>query len=152
MAEIVPVIHNVSSVQRLVDVAKAAYQLGFKTIAVSKAYGGAAQNGVPEAFKLALRYGASLLVLPDLEDVVETLSPDKVLLVAPNNPNIMVNPAEPPRLEGRVLLVFNGGESGFSPAEEKLGEKIYIDGLDSRLGAVAEAGILLYTLSRLQGQ
>ncbi|MCE4605354.1 MAG: RecB-family nuclease [Desulfurococcales archaeon] len=148
MAEIIPVLHNVSSVQRLVDLARASYQLGFKALAVSKVYGGAAQSGVPEAFKLALKYGSSLLVLPDLDDVVDALSPDRVLIITPREPETIIDPVSPPRLDGKVLIVFNGGETGFSPSEEKLGARTYIAGVDSRLGAVAEAGIILYTLSR----
>ncbi len=136
-----------SSVQRLVDLARASYQLGFKALAVSKVYGGAAQSGVPEAFKLALKYGASLLVLPDLPDVVESLSPDRILIVTPREPEVLLDPSSPPQLDGRVLVVFNGGETGFSPSEEKLGSRAYIAGVEGRLGAVAEAGIILYTLS-----
>ena len=137
-----------SSVQRLVDLARASYQLGFKVLAVSKVYGGAAQSGVPEAFKLALKYGSSLLVLPDLGDVVDALSPDRILIITPREPEVLVDPASPPQLDGRVLIAFNGGETGFSPSEEKLGARTYIAGVDSRLGAVAEAGIILYTFSR----
>ncbi len=145
---IIPVLHNISSVQRLVDTARVAYQLGYKTLVVAKAYGGAAQNGIPEAYKLALRYEASLIVLPDLQDAVEVLEPDSTLLVTPEDPETLIGPGKSIKLEGKTLIVFNGGDTLFSPSELKLGKRIYIEGVSSRLGAVAEAGLLLYLLRR----
>ena len=86
--------------------------------------------------------------MPDLQDAVEVLEPDSTLLVTPENPETLIGPGKPIRLEGKTLIVFNGGDTLFSPSELKLGKRIYIEGVSSRLGAVAEAGLLLYLLKR----
>ncbi len=145
MGRIMPVIHNVSSVQRLTDMARLVYGMGYRSLIVTKAYGGAAQNGVPEAYRIALKYNASLIVLPDLKDAVEYLSPGEVLLVSSEDPEELVEPCR--GVSGDVMIVFNGGEQGFSPAEERLGRKIYIAGAPARLGPLAEAALILYKSS-----
>lgn len=143
---VIPLIHNVSSVQRVVDMARLVYSLGINELVITKAYGAAAQHGIPEASKIALKKGRSLLVLPDIPDAVELLSPDKVLIVSFGHAkNRNLNEI----LDGEekvILVAFNGGEPDFMPDETKLGKTIYIPRATSRLGPIAEAGIILYSL------
>ncbi len=149
MAEVIPVIHNVSSVQRVVDMARLAYSLDYDVLVVTKAYGGAAQSGVPEAMRLALREGKSLITLPDLEDAVGLLNPDKTLLVTRDYQARPIDPLDPPGVEGRVLIVFPGGEPDFTASEARLGEPVYPLGVPrGRMGAVAEAAVILYGYRR----
>ncbi len=145
---VIPVIHNVSSVQRVVDMARLVYSLGLGTLVVTKAYGGAAQSGVPEAYRLALREGGRLIVLPDLEDAIELLSPDRVVLVSHEHAREMLPPERIASGRGRVLLVFSGAEPDFSAREAGLGDPVYLEGAPGRLGALAEAAIILYALRR----
>jgi len=145
VARVIPVLHNVSSVQRVTDFARLAYSLGYDTVVVSKAYGGAAQAGVPEAMRIALREGKSLLVLPDLADAVELLSPTSVILVTHDYAEERVDPSSlPSLLGGPSLIVFSGSDPDFSAGELKLATtRVYFKGV-SRLGAVAEAALALY--------
>ena len=151
MAEssVIPVLHNVSSVQRVVDAARLAYTLGYDVLVVTKAYGGAAQSGVPEAMRLALKAGKSLIVLPGLEDAVSLLSPDEIVLVTRDYARETLDPArlEPP--SGRMMIVVSGGEPEFTAGEARLGRPVYIEGVEGKLGALAELSILLYAYRRV---
>jgi len=145
--EVIPILHNVSSVQRVNDMARLVYSLGYETLVVTKAYGGAAQAGIPEAMRIALREGKRLIVLPDLQDAIELLSPEKILLVSRDYMEEEYDPYNPPRYEGRLLIVFQGSEPDFTAKEAKLGTPVYLKGVTrGRLGPLAEASIILYSL------
>ena len=148
MTRVIPVLHNVSSVQRVVDMARLVYSLGYDKLVVTKAYGGAAQNGIPEAMRVALKAGKNLIVLADLQDAVELLRPDKVYAVTPRDPEILLG-NQPVSLEGeRALIVFSGGEPDFSASELQGATRIYIEGVQAKLGPLPEAAIILYSLLR----
>ncbi|MEM1927703.1 MAG: RecB-family nuclease [Acidilobaceae archaeon] len=146
MAELVALLHNVSSVQRLVDAARLVYGLGLRVFVATKVYGAAAQSGIPEAMRLALRAGGSFLVLQDLPDALELLKPDSVLLVSHGHAREFIDPFNPPVYSGRVLVVFNGGDPDFSASELAYGTPVYVKKAGSRLGPVAEAALVLYCL------
>ncbi|MCX8195741.1 MAG: RecB-family nuclease [Acidilobaceae archaeon] len=143
--EVLPVIHNVSSAQRLLDFARLAYSLGAEHVIATKVYGAAAQSGVPDVMRLALKLGRSFAVLPDLQDMIDIYRPDSVLLIY-GGAEERLDPFNPPVYSGRIAVVFNGGEPDFSPAELKYGSSIYVKGASQRLGAIAEAAIILYFL------
>lgn len=152
---LVPVLHNVSSIQRLVDTAKLVYALGLRELVVTKAYGAAAQHGIAEVGRLAYKLDRGFFVLPDLKDAVELIRPGRVLIVTLEHARERIDPASPPRLEGVVMVAFNGGDPDFSAHEAALGDPVYIEGVDQRLGAPAEAALVLYPLlraSRISGQ
>ncbi len=141
--EIIPVIHNVSSVQRIVDTARLVYSMGLNTLVVSKAYGGAAQSGVPEAMKLALKMGRTLVVLPDLSDAIDLLQPETVVLITRDFAKERVKPSQV-EVRGKTMIVVSGSEPEFSPQELRLGRPLYIAGLERKVGAVAELALMLY--------
>jgi len=147
-ASVIPVLHNVSSVQRVVDAAKISYSLGYPVLVVTKAYGGAAQSGIPDAMRIALKQGKSLIVLPDLQDAVELLKPDEVLLVTRDYAEESIDPLSPPAVRGRIMIVVSGGEPEFTAAEARLGRPVYIEGAPGKLGSTGELSILLYALRR----
>ncbi|AFZ70954.1 RecB-family nuclease [Caldisphaera lagunensis DSM 15908] len=146
-AKIIPVIHNVSSVQKLIDMAKLSFGFGYKMIIISKAYGSAAQNGIAEVFKIALKEGKGVVVLPDLKDALELYNPKKVILIDKDNAKEEIDIVNPP-VNNETLIVFNGSDSSFSPNELTLGEPYYIKGIKSRIGSVAEAALILYSFSQ----
>jgi SpoU rRNA methylase family enzyme len=148
MPRIIPVLHNTSSVQRLLDFARLVLALGLKEIVVTKTYGAAAQHGLGELGRLVYKGGGSLLVLPDLPDAVELLSPDTTLIVSRSAGSEPFDPMNPPRLSGRILVAFNGGDPDFSSNELSLGKPIYPLNTRSRLGPAAEAALVLYPLLR----
>ena len=136
-----------SSVQKLVDMARLVYSMGFKVLVATRVYGAAAQSGIPEATRIALRHGGSLLVLQDLDDAIELLKPRNVYIVTSEYAERRVEPEgfDP---GGESLLAFNGGEPDFTLEEAKKGEPIYLEGLEQRIGPIAEASIILYSIRR----
>lgn len=144
--ELVPVLHNVSSVQRLVDTAKLVYGLGLKMLVATRVYGAAAQSGIPEAMRIALRNNAGLVILQDIPDAIDAFKPDVILIVSQSYAKEHLDPLNPPIFNGRVLVVFNGGDPDFSSNEITYGQPVYIKGLNSRVGPLAEAALILYGL------
>jgi SpoU rRNA methylase family enzyme len=76
------VIHDVSSAQRLLDVAHVVYGLGFDVLVASKVYGAAASSAVPDATRMALRLGKSFHVLPGVRDAVEIFKPSRIVVLS----------------------------------------------------------------------
>lgn len=147
---VVPVLHNTSSVQKLVDMAKVVLSLGMDVLVTTKVYGAAAQSGIAEAYRLLLKSGKGLVVLPELSDVAEVYRGFQVLLVDKEHAQDLIDPLsdDVTKLGENVLLVFNGSDSPFTPQELSLGRPIYIRGLSYRAGSSAEASLLLYSLMR----
>ncbi|MCX8185125.1 MAG: RecB-family nuclease [Sulfolobales archaeon] len=80
------VLSGVTSPHRLVESVKVAY--GFRGASVdmfivTKTTGLASQVGIPEAYKVALKYGKPLVVLSSLKDVFEYFRFSEVYIVLP---------------------------------------------------------------------
>ena len=151
MDEVIVVLYDVSSAQRLIDTARLVYGLGLRHFVVVKAYGAAASSGVPEVNRLALRLGKSLAVLPTLRDFVEIYKPGRIVVVSRE-----YGEARPLEEIAGMLL---GGQKpaallvgGIDPAPGKeaatVGEAVYPAGTEARLGPVAEAALILYEALR----
>ncbi|MEZ0345025.1 MAG: RecB-family nuclease [Infirmifilum sp.] len=149
---VIPVLHNTSSAQRLAEVARTVYGLGFNHFIVTKAVGSAAQVGVPEAQKLAYKSGKNLLVLADLPEAVELLQPKKVLLVMPGKyggrrlQDTLAELEKDTTENNKVFIVFGGAEPGLSQRELRLGEVVSPEGIEEDIGTVALAAITLYKI------
>ncbi len=147
-SDIVVVLHDVSSVQRLLDTARVVYGLGIKVMVATKVYGAAATNGIPEATKLALRSNASFMVLPSLRDAVELLSPSIVYVVSYEYGE-QIDPNELARNHsGRIMIILGGSEAAPTRDDANIGKPIYPRGIAKRIGPVGEAAILLYAFTR----
>jgi len=134
--DIIPVIHNPTSVQKLLEAVRISLGFGLRTIVVTRATGAAAQQGVPEAYKWVLRSGANLIVLPDLEDAVELLKPESTYLLGTRGDE--VNP------RGRSLIVINASEQPFLQKELSLGKPAKVVGRD-----IGSVGFLALALSKI---
>ncbi|MEB3860404.1 MAG: RecB-family nuclease [Desulfurococcales archaeon] len=143
-------IHNVSSVQKLVDMARLVYSMGLGLLVATRVYGAAAQSGVPEATRIALRHRGSLLVLHDLDDAIELLRPSRVYVVTAEHARRTVSPGEL-AVDERTIIAFSGGDPDFTLEEASKGEPIYLQGLKHRIGPIAEASIILYPIVRGSG-
>ncbi len=143
---IIPVIHDVSSAQRLIDMARTVYGLGYRVLVATKVYGAAAQSGVPEAMRLALRLGRSFVTLPELHDAVELFSPETVILVSRDYGEEVEPVSLREAARGKTMIVFGGGEPGLTKNDVALGRAVYPRGVSGRLSPVAEAAIILYAL------
>ncbi len=143
-------LHNVQSVNRLVDTAQVVYGLGFHSLIISKAEGSAAQTGVPDANKMALKMNRNFMVLSDLPDVMEVLEiKEPLLIVSPMlaKERIDLDDLVERLLRGeRLLIVFAGSSSSFSRREMDMGLCRSI-GSDFDIGPVGSAAIVLQELS-----
>lgn len=102
-------VDNISSVARITEFAKVVYGFGVKNMVLTHVYGSAAQQGVPEAFRIALKYSSSLIVLPTIKDALELLKPDHILVI--RRPSAQVKSiTEFINIDGRVLLVVDGSD------------------------------------------
>ncbi len=143
------VLHNVHSVQRVVEMAKLCFGLGFNTLIVSKAIGTAAQSGIPEAHRLAMHMGKRLIIVPDVQDAIDLFNPDEILLFAPKpygkeqfNPKEVCEKASMGKL---IMLVYGGLEPGLSSRELSLGRAVFL-APSINIGTIGTAAISLYLI------
>ena len=144
------VLHNVHSASKTVETAQVVYGLGFSNFVVSKAEGSAAQAGVPDANRLAMKMKRNFMVLPDLKDVLEVLSTESPLLIV--SPMLTKDRldldqfSELTKSGKRVVIVLSGSNSSFSRKEMDLGECRSLDA-HVDIGPAGTAAIVLYALS-----
>jgi len=144
------VLHNVHSASKTVETAQVVYGLGFSNFVVSKAEGSAAQAGVPEANRLAMKMKQNFVVLPDIKDALEVLKIEHPILVT--SPVLTKERLDLEQLSERVksgeriAIMLSGSNSSFSRKEMDLGE---CRSLDARvdIGPSGTAAIILYALS-----
>ncbi len=142
---VIPVMHHVMSAHRLIDFARIVYGFGFKNLVITKVSGSAAQQGVPEVFRLSMKYGSSLVVLPDLKDVVELVKPDKIYFLSQDGSKTMSELLEELSSScNRVALVASGLDVSFTPKELELGESVKV--LNKSLGGIGLMTVALYEL------
>ena len=143
------VLHNVHSASKTIETAQVVYGLGFPNFVVSKAEGSAAQSGVPDANRLAIRMNQNFMVLPDLKDVLEVLNIDNSLLVT--SPKLVKEHVDLNQLSERtqsgekIAIVVSGSNSSFSRKEMDLGECVSLDA-QVDIGPSGSAAIILYSL------
>ena len=142
------ILHNVHSASKTIETAQVVYALGFPNYIVSKAEGSAAQSGVPDANRLAIKMKQNFMVLPDLKDVLELFNFDYTLLVT--SPKLVKEHIDMSQLAQRTLagekiaIILSGSNSSFSRKEMDLGDckslKAKVD-----LGPSGSAAIILYS-------
>ena len=151
MNEVIPVLHNVFSVEIVRQFAKISYGLGFKTVVISKPSGAAAQAGVPEAQKIALKKGKVLIVLNGIEDVIELFKPSLTIMITPKKyakGEFAVDQViSEIKKGGIVALIFGGSEPGLSAKELEMGLPLHIN-VDDDLGPLGFAAITLHAISK----
>ena len=143
------VLHSVHAISKVLETAQVVYGLGFSNFIVSKAEGSAAQTGVPEANRFALRMRKTFMVMPDLPDVVELLDVENPILVA--SPKLTKDKVDFDQLKHRVetekrsVIVVSGSNSSFSRKEMDLGECVSLNA-DVDIGPAGTISIILYKL------
>ncbi len=134
------VAHAPTSVQRLEDLAKLAFNFGepVEAFVVTKPSGAAAQVGLAEVSKLAYKLDKKFLVFPDIDDAIELISPDAVYTVSYEYGERV------DKVEGeKVLLVVGASEPGLSKVEAQKGKPIYPKGPEGNIGPIASVALLL---------
>lgn len=143
------VLHNVHSASKTVETAQVVYGLGFSNFVVSKAEGSAAQAGVPDANRLAMKMKQNFMVLPDIKDVLEVLDIERPLLIT--SPVLTKERldfdqlAEQVKSGERIAIILSGSNSSFSRKEMDLGESLSLDARVD-IGPSGTAAIILYSL------
>ena len=143
------VLHNVHSVAKVIDTAQVVYGLDFHNFVISRAEGSAAQNGVPDANKLAMKMKKNFIVLPDLHDVLELLEVERpIMITSPvlTKERLDMNALRKKVVSGeKTIIVLSGSNSSFSRKEMDMGDCF---GLDARvdIGPAGTAAILLHAL------
>ncbi len=152
---LIVVVHNVSSVHRVVEFTKLVSGLGFKYQVYTKVIGAAAQQGIPEAFKIAMKRGTTITVLPDLSDMFDLVRPERAYFLVTEP----VQGRETVRLgdaveeikslaeQGRKLaVVVNGSDLPFTPRE--IGSGLPVKVMSSSIPSTALLAVTLYELLR----
>ncbi|MHA2424087.1 MAG: RecB-family nuclease, partial [Candidatus Thorarchaeota archaeon] len=125
------VLHNVHSVSRLVETAQVVYGLGFYNYVVTRAEGSAAQSGVPDANRLAIKMKRNFTVLPDLKDAIELFEIEKpLMIVSPVLTKDRINldeVKERAKSGEKMIIALSAGTSSFSRKEMDLGECVSLD-------------------------
>lgn len=149
MDRIIPVLHNVMSAYRIIESAKIVYGLGFRIFVVSKASGSAAQSGLPEAQRIAIRFNRNLVFLKDIDDVIEIFRPIRMLMVLPGKyGGVPLSDLEGDLKKG-AILVFGGSEPGLSKREIEKGTLVYPDYVTEDLSPTGLLAITLYLATRM---
>jgi SpoU rRNA methylase family enzyme len=150
MKNVYVVLHNVHAVSKVMETAQVVYGLGFPNFIVSKAEGSAAQTGVPESNRLAMKMKGSFAVLPDLRDVLEMLDVDRpIMITSPVLVKERVNVDEMAKRirDGeRIVIVLSGSNSSFSRKEMDMGD---CASLEARvdIGPAGSAAIVLHGIA-----
>ncbi len=149
MSNLFIVLHNVHSVSKVVDTAQVVYGLDFQNYIVSRAEGSAAQNGVPDANKLAMKMKKNFIVMPDITDVLEFLEVDRPLLVT--SPVLTKEKLDLTDLKRKVVagektvIVLSGSTSSFSRKEMDMGECVSLDARVD-IGPAGTVAIILHAI------
>ncbi|MHA3964005.1 MAG: RecB-family nuclease [Candidatus Thorarchaeota archaeon SMTZ1-45] len=144
------VLHNIHSASKTIETAQVVYGLGYSNFIVSKAEGSAAQAGVPDANRLALKMKKNFMVLPDLKDVLEVIGIENPLLIT--SPVLIKERLDLDQLSERaksgerIAILLSGSTSSFSRKEMDLGECRSLDAVVD-IGPAGTAAIILYALS-----
>ncbi len=150
MKNIYVVLHNVHAVSKVMETAQVVYGLGFPNFIVSKAEGSAAQTGVPESNRLAMKMKGSFAVLPDLRDVLEMLDVDRPIMIT--SPVLVKERMDASKMvkrikEGeRIVIVLSGSNSSFSRKEMDMGECVSLEARVD-IGPAGSAAIVLHGIA-----
>ncbi len=147
---IIVAIYDISSVQRLVDAAKIVYGMGFNDFVAVKVYGAAAQNGVPEVMKIAIKNKKNFHVLSSLDDIIEVFGINNIFVYSKEyGEEIDESVFAKKVLEApRTAIVFGGSETSIGRREVSKATAFYIPGINSSIGPLGEMAITLYILQR----
>ncbi|MEM0479334.1 MAG: RecB-family nuclease [Pyrobaculum sp.] len=138
--EIAVAVYNISSVPKMLELAKVTFGFGVKRLVLIKVFGAAAQQ-IGDLFKLAFKMGGEVLVFNDLNDAVELLKPDVVYLL--DKPRKEAKLVE--KIDGKILIVVHGADLSFSPREMPEGATV-VYSVEKDVGSIGQLAVALYKL------
>ncbi len=146
------VLHNVHAVSKVLETAQVVYGFGIHNFVISKAEGSAAQTGVPDANKMALKMKRNFMVLSDLSDVLEVLDVERpYLLVSPKLTKSRIDLshlADVAWTGKRLVIVVSGSTSSFSRKEMDFGECVSLP-TDFDIGPAGTVAIILHAITSI---
>jgi len=156
MNNIITVLHNTLSNQRVIDFVSTSISLGVNTIILTKVGGTAAQIGIPEAFKQAIKNNAKLIVLPDINDIKSVFEKAQLYFFVQKEyakEEFNVNELFELYKNGfQPILIFGGLEPGFNKKELELGKAVHLN-IGGNIPSVSLAAIVLFIIKHfLEGQ
>ena len=143
------VLHNVHSAAKVIDTAQVVYGLDYHNLIISRAEGSAAQNGVPDANRLAMKMKKNFIVLPDLKDVLDLLEVEKPMMIA--SPVLTKERVNLPELKKavedgtRIVIILSGSNSSFSRKEMDSGDCVSLEARVD-IGPAGTAAIILHAI------
>jgi len=138
--ELVVAVYNISSVPKMLELAKITYGFGVKRFVLVKVFGAAAQQ-IGDLFKLAFKMGGEVLVFNDINDAVEVLKPDVIYAIG--RPEKDTKPVE--KVDKRVMLLIHGADLSFSPRELPPGA-VLSHAVNRDVGSAGQLAVALYRL------
>jgi RecB-family nuclease len=138
--ELVVAVYNISSVPKMLELAKITYGFGVRRLALIKVFGAAAQQ-IGDLFKLAFKMGGEVLVFNDINDAVEVLKPDVIYAIG--RPDEDTKPVE--KVDKKVMLLIHGADLAFSPRELPPGV-VLSHAVHRDVGSAGQLAVALYKL------
>ena len=148
---VVIAVHNISSVHRVVEFTRIVTGFGFKYLIFTKVTGAAAQQGIPEAFRLAVKQNSNVVVLNDIPDIVDLIRPAKMYFLTAEKSNFKLSSMvqelkEHVDKDQRVVLVVNGSDLPFTPKEVQHGVQVEV--CEFQIPTTSLLTIALYSIVR----
>jgi len=148
---LIVLIHNISSVQRLIEIAKFIFNYTLasqiRLLVISKPTGSAAQTGIPEVSKIAYKQNRSVLIVNELKDAVEILKPEKTFIATSTiKSEVKVEEIVNSIKKQKALLILPGCEEAFSKYDLALGQPFNIEDMCEKIGIVPYVSITLYEI------
>ncbi|MHA1993231.1 MAG: RecB-family nuclease [Candidatus Hodarchaeales archaeon] len=128
-----------------------------KNIIFSKITASAASMGIPDAQKIILgsEKQGSLFFFADINDIIDSLNPDKIYLLVPRRFGQTVVPFFQISQEIKkikALIIVGGSSSGLTRKELDMGECIYLEHETPELNPIALTAIFLYGLLQTRSE
>ncbi len=148
---LLPVLHNVTSVHRVLEFVRLCTSFNCSNIVITRPTGAAAQQGIPEAFKIALKEGVNLIILGELKDVQEVAKIEKMYLLTAEEEgeplDKTIEEAAELLKEGKKIgVAVQGQDLPFLPREKQLGTCVKV--LERKAPATSLCTIFLWELSK----
>ncbi|ADV65552.1 RecB-family nuclease [Desulfurococcus mucosus] len=139
-------LYSPSSIQKLMDFVKTVYVLDGLVPVVIKPIGAAAQIGVPEAHKVAIKQGKPLIVLPEVSDLRSVLGCERVFYI--DESGVEAQLPEIVNTGGRVAILLGSGDQEPSRREVEGLEAVWPSNVPRGLPVTALTGVLVYEFYR----
>lgn len=138
------ILYAPSSVQRIIDFVRTVFLFKDWQPVIIKPIGAAAQIGVPEAYKIAYKQNKSLIILPEIKDIVDVLGISEIYYVDGQGEEIEISDLK----KDDIAIIINGGDQEPSKKELMRTNIVKIKNVDHALPPVGLTAIILYLLSR----